>query len=43
MKPRHLYLLEVALAVGAAVALVLLSSRQGAVQNDLPAFWPWAR
>ena len=43
MKPRNLYLLEVALAVTAAIALVLLSNRQGGLRNALPVFWPWAR
>lgn len=43
MKPRNLYLLQVALAVAAAVALVLLSNHPGSLRNELPAFWPWAR
>lgn len=43
MKPRNLYLLELALAVTAAVVLVLLSHLQGSLRIGLPAFWPWAR
>lgn len=43
MKPRNLYLLEVAFAVTAAVALVLLSSQHGGLRNGLWALWPWAR
>lgn len=43
MKPRNLYLLQVAVAVTAAIALVLVSTRQGGLRNVLPAFWPWAR
>ena len=43
MKPRNLYLLEVAVAVSAAVALVILSNQLGGLRNGFWALWPWAR
>lgn len=43
MKARDLYLLEVAFAVTAAVALVLLFTQHAGLQNVLWALWPWVR
>jgi hypothetical protein len=43
MKPRNLYLMEVALAVTAALALVLLSNQHGALRTGVATPWPWAR